>query len=1841
MRRLSKSLYLYIILLTSLGLSAQNLLTNGDFESGGNGVGFSINSCCYNAVVPSGTTIPGNYAVTNNPFPMNTANFIAGTDHSGSGNMLVVDGTNTGGQQRFWRAGNTGGGACGLTVGVTYTFSFWIKSVSTTTTNLGTQAQIGIAWNNASNITLTSVNTVLPNGYVVAPLPAIGWQHVVYTFRPTNACVNIEIFDDNTSIGGNDFAVDDFSLIAPIPPLSLTYSITNLTCINANDGTIFGYGIGGTQPYVNYTLSGAIAPTNSPTGFFTGLAPGTYNLSVTDNAGTSISQTGIIIPAPTGLTLTAANASICAGASTTLTATGGGTYVWSVDNAEAVPSGANPSVSPGVTTTYTVNSTTVTPDNLVYNGDFFLGNVGFTSDYNYYNPNNPTNVQKAYGVVTDAETWEVGFSPCNDHTSTTGKMMVVDGSTSNSGNDKVWCQTVPVTPGQSYAIKYWVQTLATPNQANIDVTINSVSLGTALAPAATCTWTQQSYNWTAGAGVTTAQICIYNRSIALAGNDFALDDIVFSRSNTCVLPPKSVTVTVIPRPVITASVTTQTSCIVPTGTITVSAPIGANFEYSINGTTYQPSPIFTGLAANNYSVIVRNIATTCVSIPVVLTINATTGAPNVSGTTGVAPNCGVKLIGNSTDLGVTIVWNGPGLPLNSPNPSTATSSATYTVTVTNTVSGCSNAANVVVVLPTAPSAPTLTVTQPGCVVATGTILVTTPSGSNLEYSIDSITYQTNPSFSGLAASNYNVTVRNTTTGCVSPITNIALIASTPATIPTATSPIYYCQGSTAVPLTATASTGGTLSWYGTDATGGTASATAPTPSTAANGTYYVSQTVGICESPRKAISVIVNNTPGVINMFCDPNQATTTTSIWFDWNNLAGPPVYHYTYSINGGPLVTGAWNISHFEVMGVLPGQSATFNITSIDGYPCVLPTTITCGNCVATTTPTFTLPSSICSGSVAPALPTTSTNGISGTWSPATVSNTTGGNYVFTPNATLFPCADQFTKAIAVASPPVAGTLSGTQSVCVGLTTTFTSTTTGGTWSSANTAIATVNASTGVITGVTSGTVSIDYTVAGTGGCASVTGSRSVTVSNPVSAGTLSGNQAICVANTTTFIPTILGGTWSSSSNAIATVNATGVITGVSAGAATITYTVSGTGGCPNATVTRTVTVSAIPSAGVLSGNQTICIGFPTVFTSTVTGGIWSSSDTTVATVSSTGDIIGIAAGTATINYIVNGTGGCPASTPATRTVTVSAPQNPGILSGGQSICVGGTTTFASTASGGTWTSSNTAVATIDASTGVIIGITNGTATMTYTITGTGGCNNTNATRLVTVNPNILPTFNAVAPICEGNTLAPLPLTSTNGITGTWNPALDNISTTEYTFTPTPGLCATIAKLTITVNPRIVPLFGAFAPLCQGAVAPILPTNSENTPAITGTWNPPTVSTVNLGTTIYTFNPTAGQCVSNTLTTLSFTVVPVLIPNFQPISDICDGKAAPLLSNTSPNGVEGTWSPSIISNTLSGNYLFTPNSDQCAVTQTLSVTITPRTVPDFATIPAFCKGTTAPVLPLTSPNGITGTWNPAVVDNTTSINNFPYEFTPDELTECATHYTMFITVTEPVYPGFPDLALCTGTIAPPLPAISPNGVSGTWSPATIDNTVTGIYQFTPDAGECALSQTLNVTVNEYTLIAIDGIVTNYFEENQIITVLATDPGNYLYQLDYGPLQESNVFYEVSSGTHVIKVVDANGCSSPLTRDVLVINYPKFFTPNDDGYNNTWNIAGLKEQLNARIFIFDRYGKLLKEIFPSGDGWDGTFNGQRLPADDYWFSVDYEENGAAKNFKAHFSLKR
>lgn len=97
------------------------------------------------------------------------------------------------------------------------------------------------------------------------------------------------------------------------------------------------------------------------------------------------------------------------------------------------------------------------------------------------------------------------------------------------------------------------------------------------------------------------------------------------------------------------------------------------------------------------------------------------------------------------------------------------------------------------------------------------------------------------------------------------------------------------------------------------------------------------------------------------------------------------------------------------------------------------------------------------------------------------------------------------------------------------------------------------------------------------------------------------------------------------------------------------------------------------------------------------------------------------------------------------------------------------------------------------------------------------------------------------------------------------------------------------------------------------------------------------------------------------------------------------------------------------------------------------------------------------------------------------------------------------------------------------------------------------------------------------------------------------------------------------------------NSCDPLIIENVQTIDYPLYFTPNGDGVHETWNIVGLGGQPDAKIYIFDRHGKLIKQISSTGAGWDGTYNGQQMPSTDYWFTVDYREQETVKQFKAHF----
>ncbi len=193
-------------------------------------------------------------------------------------------------------------------------------------------------------------------------------------------------------------------------------------------------------------------------------------------------------------------------------------------------------------------------------------------------------------------------------------------------------------------------------------------------------------------------------------------------------------------------------------------------------------------------------------------------------------------------------------------------------------------------------------------------------------------------------------------------------------------------------------------------------------------------------------------------------------------------------------------------------------------------------------------------------------------------------------------------------------------------------------------------------------------------------------------------------------------------------------------------------------------------------------------------------------------------------------------------------------------------------------------------------------------------------------------------------------------------------------------------------------------------------------------------------------------------------------------------------------------------------------------------------------------------------------------------------------------------------------------------------------------------IYTVTATSDQSCVSFPVQFEVKASGIADIDvqrDITINDLSDNNTITIDTSDIGigDYEFALDneFGPFQDSPMFTNVGAGEHVLYTRDKNGCGTVATT-VFVMGFPKFFTPNNDTHNDTWDIRGLSSEYtsNTTVFIYDRYGKLIKQLIPGTGGWDGTFNGQALGTNDYWYVVNLiDGTGNLQVFTGHFSLIR
>ena len=749
------------------------------------------------------------------------------------------------------------------------------------------------------------------------------------------------------------------------------------------------------------------------------------------------------------------------------------------------------------------------------------------------------------------------------------------------------------------------------------------------------------------------------------------------------------------------------------------------------------------------------------------------------------------------------------------------------------------------------------------------------------------------------------------------------------------------------------------------------------------------------------------------------------------------------------------------------------------------------------------------------------------------------------------------------------------------------------------------------------------------------------------------------------------------------------------------TINLTQIANGGCITPlTDTETIAVNPLPTVTSLNGNGPICYGQDAVFTITGTAGAQVTytlnAVSNTVTIPASGSVTVTALG-ATVNQTITlsqitytTTITCSANLNNTATVSIIALPTATIDAQSNTICNNRNTTllFNGTPNATVTFTNGTAnyTVTLNASGNATYTTPNLTADTTYTITNvatgtTPSCSQTVTDfETITITPTPTATVTYTNTICAG-TATDFVITLNNTTTYVWNATITNIDNTTYVQSgdETDNInqivnlqnVLNVGYITMQITPT---LNGSSGSTCNGdseeyviTVTPVPVITDiaiENTTVCSGESIHLEVSG-NL--TNVNYNWTA---ILNGVVIASGTTTGTTTSDIDMVVEVSDmNQSGDLYFEITPvlGSCTGQMETSavITVNPIPGAVVSSPDANMCSGesvadvvdiqigTPTLTGTTVEWVVQSVTGVDGANSGSSS-TAPFEIPDVLTTTSNTqgVVVYRVWSISS----------TGCRGAYTDFTIYVNPL----PDPILEDGSICIELATSSvfQSHLLDSGIPNTSDyqftwyfngNVISGATQSTYEAEEAGdyyvlVQNTITNCENISNIVTVTEInnatdftytITDAFSDNATVTVTVIDGnGNYSYQLDDQNLQSSNVFTGISSGTHQLTVVDEKGCTY-LTKEIFIIDYPKFFTPNGDGYNDYWNIFTLRDQPNAKIHIFDRYGKLIKEISPLGTGWDGTFNSKDLPSTDYWFTVEYEENQQQKVFKAHFSLKR
>nr|WP_322623725.1 T9SS type B sorting domain-containing protein [uncultured Flavobacterium sp.] len=1349
-------------------------------------------------------------------------------------------------------------------------------------------------------------------------------------------------------------------------------------------------------------------------------------------------------------------------------------------------------------------------------------------------------------------------------------------------------------------------------------------------------------------------------------------NIVSKNAAGCTSAPFNFTINIAPGAPATPTLTlVQPSCTTATGTITVSN-ILAGAQYQLNTGAFQTTPSFSGLTPGSYTVTVRD-AGGCTATSASVTINAAPSAPAVPTLTLTQPTC-------TTATGTITVSNvlaGAQYQLNTGAFQTTPSFSgltpgNYTVTVRD-AGGCTvtSASVTINTAPSAPAVPTLALTQPTCTTATGTITVSNIL-AGAQYQLNTGAFQTTPSFSGLTPGTYTVTVRDAG-GCTATSASVTINAAPSA--PAA--PTLALTQPTCTTATGTITVSNVLTGAQYQLNTG-AFQTTPSFSGLTPGNYTVTmRDAGGCTATSASVSInAAPSAPAVPTLALTQPSCTTATGTITVSNVLTGAQYQLNTGAFQSTPsfsgLTPGSYTVTVRDAGGCT-ATSASVTINTAPSAPATPTLTLVQPTCT-TTTGTITV-----SNILAGAQYQLNTGAFQSTPSFAGV---TPGTYTVTVRDAGGCTATSASVSInAAPSAPAVPTLTLIQPTC---------TTTAGTITVSNVLTgAQYQLNTGAFqttpsfSGLTPGSYTV--TVRDAGGCTAT--SASVTI-NPVSASypalpLLSLVQPTCSVNTgsITIINPEPGTEYRVNGGPYQTATQFNLLP-----PGNYTIVARNAGGCTTTSGSVSIfTAPVVPSTPMFTVTQPDCI----TRTGTIT--VTSPLGTDLQYRLNTGGyqnspvFTNVPAGTYTI--IVRNANGCFA-TSANIIINAAPVIAPPVLSSVQATCAvptGSISVTAPTGAGYQYSINGGAYQPTPQFSNLVPG--------TYTVIAqdANGCTS-NASAVIFANPDTprTPVITAVQPTCSvatGTLTVTAPLGtgyrySINGGTLQTSPMFRMLAPGTYTITLRNSAgCESFATATINAQPGTPtnPVLSAVQPQCGDTTGSITVTSPTGGYAYSINGKPyqtsATFTQLAAGTYTIIAKNTSG-CVSAPesirINAAPLTPAVPLLTVVQPTCAVPHGT----ITVVSPVGagytysIDGTTFQSglVFTNLAGGSYTITvKNSTGCtAVSLPKIIDTPPAPAPSAGTITgnnSVCADAT-----LQLANTVTGgVWSSsnttvATVDANglvTPVHAGTVIIRYTMGTTCPSETSMTITVNPLPYIRLTNVFLCVDnkTQAVISPKTLSTGLNDTdytfvWevngrtlpdTTAAIQVNEAGQYTVTATTIATGCSDSATATVGISSIALATAEVGQDFSQNQVITVNVTGgSGDYVFTLDHGPFQTSPVFRGVEQGEHLITVYDANGCGR-LDLPVFALDYPRFFTPNNDGNNDTWKIAGLSTQFDARIYIYDRFGKLITTLLPnSGIGWDGTLNGYPLPATDYWFSVLYKSsNGQQKEFRAHFSLLR